>query len=223
LQLQRCETKGHSRSSQFVASGVGKPHWRPWPVCSQYSSALNSFSFSVLPFLPILDYRVGFPCSQTWEIRGSGLRDWLQLEHEYPVGDQIRRISLYLPCQSGISLERRVRYRLFPPPFSPQLPEDLPVGARFIPPSPVVPRALGEGRGEAEPETAGSGPKTSCSPRSSLLPGWAGRIRPGFTPAKGGAQQIYQRPHGSRMVRDRAAQNESVSRNWAGELSASGR
>jgi hypothetical protein len=30
-------------------------------------------------------------------------------------------------------------------------------------------------------------------------------------------------PHGGRMVRDHAVQNESVSRNWAGELTASGR
>ena len=28
---------------------------------------------------------VGFPCSQPWEIRGPGLRDWLQFERKYPV------------------------------------------------------------------------------------------------------------------------------------------
>jgi hypothetical protein len=61
------------------------------------------------------------------------------------------------------------------------------------------------------------------SPCLSLLPDWPVRIRFRFAPARGGVQQIYQHPHRSRMVGDRGAQNESVSRNWAGELSASGR
>ena len=76
----------------------------------------------------------------------------------------------------------------------------------------------GEGLGEPEPETAGSSPGRRRGSCLSLLPGSAVRFRPGFDPAKCGAQQIYQHPHRSRMVSDRAAQNESVSRNWAGRV-----
>jgi hypothetical protein len=77
--------------------------------------------------------------------------------------------------------------------------------------------------GGSEPETVGSGLGRRLGPCFSLLPSWAVRFRFRFASAKGGAQQIYQRPDGSRTVHDRAAQNESVARNWAGESSASGR
>ncbi len=46
------------------------------------------------------------------------------------------------------------------------------------------------GSDESEPETAGSRPRRRNSPRFSLLPSWAVRIRFRFAPAKGGAQQI---------------------------------
>jgi hypothetical protein len=96
-------------------------------------------------------------------------------------------------------------------------------GARVGPQNPVVPRGFGLDPGEPEPETAGSGLGRRRSRCLSLLRGWPVRFRFRFAPAKGAAQQICQRPHGRQMLRDRAAQNESVSRNWAGELSASGR
>ncbi len=96
-------------------------------------------------------------------------------------------------------------------------------GRDSSPKTPWFRGVLGEGLGEPEPETAGSGLGRRRSRCLSLLPSWAVRIRSRFAPAKGGAQQIFQRPHGSRMVRARAAQNEPVSRNCAGELSASGR
>jgi len=63
-------------------------------------------------------------------------------------------------------------------------------GRVLAPKNPVVSRVLGEGPGEAEPETAGSGPGRRRSRCLSLLPSSAVRIRSRFAPAKGGAQQI---------------------------------
>jgi hypothetical protein len=45
------------------------------------------------------------------------------------------------------------------------------------------------GSSASEPETAGSGPRRRSSPRFSLLPSWAVRIRCPFAPAKGWIQQ----------------------------------
>ena len=84
-------------------------------------------------------------------------------------------------------------------------------------------RFWARGPGEPEAETAGFGRGRRCRWPLSPLPSWAVRIRSRFAPAKGSTQEIQQHPHGSRMVRDLVAQNESVSRNWVGELSASGR
>jgi hypothetical protein len=54
-----------------------------------------------------------------------------------------RRNSLYFPCRSGIWPRRRVRYRLLPPPFSPQLPEALRLERDSSPKTPWLCGVLG--------------------------------------------------------------------------------
>jgi hypothetical protein len=133
------------------------------------------------------------------------------------------RNSLHFPCISGNWPRRRVRPGLPPPPFSLR-PRRLPACSEGS--AEKGPRFRGAWRfrsGATEPETADSGLGRRRSRCLSLLPSWAVRFRFRFASAKGGAQQIYQRPDGSRTVHDRATQNESVARNWAGESSASGR
>ncbi len=163
----------------------------------------------------------GFPCSRT---QGTSRYDPEKRPHRdgWPRrAAWLPTNSLYLPGRSGISTQRRVRARLPAPPFSlrPRRRRG-PSASRPPPQTPCSRGVWGEGPGKPEPETAGSGFERRRSRRSSLLPSWAVRIRSEFAPAKGGAQQ---RPHRSRMVSDRAAQNASVSRIWAGGLSASGR
>ena len=100
------------------------------------------------------------------------------------------RNSLHFPCISGNWPRRRVRPGLVPPPFSLRLRGSVGRGAFWPPKTPWCRGVLGEGPGEAEPETAGFGPGRRRSPCLSLLPSWPVRIRSRFAPAKGGAQQI---------------------------------
>ena len=111
------------------------------------------------------------------------LRLWkgLGISALVPAGESdIGEFPCIFPVDQGFGLQRRVRSRLPAPPFSLRVAET----SRAHPGSPRNSRDSAGfwplNSGASEPETAGSGPKISCSPRFSLLPSWAVRIRSRF-------------------------------------------
>ena len=92
-------------------------------------------------------------------------------------GSRTRPISLHFPCRSGICAQRRVRHRLGSPPSSLRLRGSSSRSVAWPPKTPWFRGVLGEGSGEPEPETVGSGRGSRCIRESSLLPSSAVRIR----------------------------------------------
>ncbi len=95
-------------------------------------------------------------------------------------GVRYRQISLYFPYRTGICSRRRVRYRLVPPPSSLRRRRRRRRDPGRPPKTPRLRGVLGEGPGEAEPETVRYGLGMRRSWHLSLLPSSAVRgVAPG--------------------------------------------